>query len=40
MATLCRPAVSVPEHVITMEETLDLARTIHADHPSFRSPFG
>ncbi|WP_374984489.1 type III polyketide synthase [Streptomyces fradiae] len=33
MATLCRPAVSVPEHVITMEETLDLARTIHADHP-------
>ncbi|UUS34313.1 MULTISPECIES: type III polyketide synthase [Streptomyces] len=33
MATLCRPAVSVPEHVITMEETLELARTIHADHP-------
>ncbi|MEU8957715.1 type III polyketide synthase [Streptomyces sp. NPDC048518] len=33
MATLCRPAVSVPEHVITMEQTLDLARTLHADHP-------
>ncbi|WP_308288465.1 type III polyketide synthase [Streptomyces macrolidinus] len=33
MATLCRPAVSVPEHVITMEETLDLARSRHADHP-------
>ncbi|MFV0126529.1 type III polyketide synthase [Streptomyces sp. HMX112] len=33
MATLCRPAVSVPEYVITMEQTLDLARTIHADHP-------
>ncbi|MEU6705902.1 type III polyketide synthase [Streptomyces wuyuanensis] len=33
MATLCRPAVSVPEHVITMEQTLDLARTVHADHP-------
>lgn len=33
MATLCRPAVSVPEHVITMEDTLDLARTLHADHP-------
>ncbi|RLU85850.1 type III polyketide synthase [Streptomyces griseocarneus] len=33
MATLCRPAISVPEYIITREETLDLARTIHADHP-------
>ncbi|CAL9592196.1 1,3,6,8-tetrahydroxynaphthalene synthase [Streptomyces sp. enrichment culture] len=33
MATLCRPTVSVPEHVITMEQTLDLARSVHADHP-------
>lgn len=33
MATLCKPAVAVPEHVITMEETLDLAREIHAGHP-------
>ncbi|MHC5904461.1 type III polyketide synthase [Streptomyces sp. S6] len=33
MATLCRPSVSVPEHVITMEETLELARERHADHP-------
>lgn len=33
MATLCRPSVSVPEHVITMEETLELARSHHADHP-------
>ncbi|MFF0383635.1 type III polyketide synthase [Streptomyces sp. NPDC004673] len=33
MATLCRPSVSVPEHVITMEETLELARTHHADNP-------
>lgn len=33
MATLCRPAVSVPEHVIAMEQTLDLARSVHADHP-------
>src|SRR3954452_15528567 len=33
MATLCRPSVSVPEHVITMEETLDLARSRHPDHP-------
>ncbi|MEW2548541.1 type III polyketide synthase [Streptomyces sp. NPDC047002] len=33
MATLCRPAVSVPEHVITMEDTLRIARTLHPDHP-------
>ncbi|WP_329557392.1 type III polyketide synthase [Streptomyces sp. NBC_00696] len=33
MATLCRPAVSVPEYVITMEETLELARSRHAGHP-------
>ncbi|MFI5978858.1 type III polyketide synthase [Streptomyces sp. NPDC051452] len=33
MATLCRPSVSVPEHVITMEETLELARSRHEDHP-------
>ncbi|WP_370415154.1 type III polyketide synthase [Streptomyces fradiae] len=33
MVTLCKPAVAVPEYVITMEETLDLARARHADHP-------
>lgn len=33
MATLCRPSVAVPEHVITVEQTLDLARTLHAGHP-------
>ncbi|TDV51086.1 type III polyketide synthase [Actinophytocola oryzae] len=33
MATLCRPAVAVPEHIITMEDTLDLARSIHGEHP-------
>ncbi|MCX4680818.1 type III polyketide synthase [Streptomyces sp. NBC_01433] len=33
MATLCRPAIAVPEHVITMQQTLDLARETHADHP-------
>lgn len=33
MATLCRPAVSVPEYVITREQTLRLARNVHADHP-------
>ncbi|MER8046336.1 type III polyketide synthase [Streptomyces sp. NPDC094032] len=33
VVTLCKPAVAVPEYVITMEETLDLARARHADHP-------
>ncbi|WP_093798355.1 type III polyketide synthase [Streptomyces sp. Wb2n-11] len=33
MATLCRPSVAVPDHVITMEQTLALARETHADHP-------
>ncbi|MDJ0464244.1 type III polyketide synthase [Streptomyces sp. H27-C3] len=32
MTTLCRPAIAVPEHIITLEETLDLARTLHTDH--------
>ncbi len=40
MATLCRPSVSVPEHVITMEETLELARERHAGHPNCRWPSG
>ncbi|GHB43907.1 1,3,6,8-tetrahydroxynaphthalene synthase [Streptomyces xanthochromogenes] len=33
MATLCRPAVAVPDHVITQEQTLALARETHAGHP-------
>ncbi|WP_129843338.1 type III polyketide synthase [Streptomyces sp. RFCAC02] len=33
MATLCRPSIAVPENVLTVEETLELARTMHADHP-------
>ena len=33
MPTLCKPAVFVPEYVITREETLDLCKTIHANHP-------
>ncbi|TDD42943.1 type III polyketide synthase [Saccharopolyspora elongata] len=33
MAVLCRPAVAVPEHVITVEETLEHARRVHAHHP-------
>ncbi|MET9362264.1 type III polyketide synthase [Streptomyces sp. NPDC006632] len=33
MATLCRPAVAVPDHVITQEQTLAIARETHAEHP-------
>ncbi|MGW2254094.1 type III polyketide synthase [Kitasatospora sp. NPDC001660] len=33
MAVLCKPAIAVPEHVITNEETLELARRLHHDHP-------
>ena len=33
MATLCKPSVSVPEYVITMEETLKFARKVHAGKP-------
>ncbi|AXI80268.1 type III polyketide synthase [Peterkaempfera bronchialis] len=33
MPTLCRPAVAVPEHTISMAETLALARRLHAAHP-------
>lgn len=36
MATLCKPAVSVPENVITMEDTLESARTMHAGKPQLR----
>ncbi|WP_306319041.1 MULTISPECIES: type III polyketide synthase [unclassified Streptomyces] len=30
MATICRPAIAVPENVITMEETLEMAEEVHA----------
>lgn len=30
MPTLCKPSVMVPEHIITMEETLEFARKVHA----------
>jgi 1,3,6,8-tetrahydroxynaphthalene synthase len=33
MPTLCKPSVSVPEHVITMEETLEFAARVHAGKP-------
>ncbi|MFD9431964.1 type III polyketide synthase [Streptomyces sp. NPDC060002] len=33
MAVLCKPAIQVPEYVITNEETLELAQRLHGDHP-------
>ncbi|QCX82923.1 Alpha-pyrone synthesis polyketide synthase-like Pks11 (plasmid) [Streptomyces sp. YIM 121038] len=36
MPLLCRPAVAVPEHVITQDDTLALAARLHADHPQLR----
>jgi 1,3,6,8-tetrahydroxynaphthalene synthase len=36
LPVLCRPAVAVPEHVITQAETLDVARRLHSDHPKLR----
>jgi 1,3,6,8-tetrahydroxynaphthalene synthase len=33
LATLCRPAVAVPDNVVTQAETLELAERIHSDHP-------
>lgn len=32
MPTLCRPAIAVPEHVVTLDDTLRLARSLHASH--------
>jgi 1,3,6,8-tetrahydroxynaphthalene synthase len=33
MTTVCKPSVSVPEYVITMEETLEFAKRVHAGKP-------
>ncbi len=33
MAILCKPSVSVPEHIITVEETLEFARNMHGGKP-------
>lgn len=33
MPILCKPAVAVPEHVITREQTLALCADMHRDHP-------
>lgn len=31
--TRCEPSVSVPEHILTVEETLDFAKRVHAGKP-------
>ncbi|MFI1581426.1 type III polyketide synthase [Embleya sp. NPDC020630] len=33
MSTLCRPAVAVPENTVTLDESIDIARRLHADNP-------
>jgi 1,3,6,8-tetrahydroxynaphthalene synthase len=33
VATLCKPAVAVPENTLSMAETLNLARRLHLSHP-------
>ncbi|KLL09652.1 MULTISPECIES: type III polyketide synthase [Protofrankia] len=34
MPVLCEPAVAVPENILTMGETLELAQRLHRDHPA------
>jgi 1,3,6,8-tetrahydroxynaphthalene synthase len=36
MSTLCKPAVSVPEHVVTMEDTLEFAKKMHTGKPQLQ----
>src|SRR3954462_2498632 len=36
MPILCKPAVAVPENIITMNDTLELCREIHARHPQLQ----
>ncbi|MFG3113550.1 type III polyketide synthase [Streptomyces sp. NPDC048197] len=36
MAVLCKPAIAVPEYVITQDETLELAKRLHKDHAQLR----
>ncbi|MFA1549884.1 type III polyketide synthase [Actinomadura chokoriensis] len=33
MPILCKPAVDVPENIVTLDDTLRLASRLHADHP-------
>ncbi|WP_336054562.1 type III polyketide synthase [Streptomyces sp. CA2R101] len=36
MAVLCKPAIAVPEYVITQDDTLELAQRLHKDHTQLR----
>jgi len=36
LATLCEPAVAVPDNVVTMAETLELAQRMHSDHAQLK----
>ena len=40
MAILCKPAIAVPEYIITMEQTLELCQQIHAGHPQLDLALG
>ncbi|MFD2419779.1 type III polyketide synthase [Amycolatopsis pigmentata] len=33
MPILCKPVVAVPENIVTLDETLDMAKRLHADNP-------
>jgi hypothetical protein len=33
MAVLCKRALAVPDHIVTLEESLELARRMHHDYP-------
>ncbi|MGG7568888.1 type III polyketide synthase [Streptomyces sirii] len=36
MAVLCKPAIAVPEYVVTQEDTLELAQWLHKDHTQLK----
>jgi 1,3,6,8-tetrahydroxynaphthalene synthase len=36
VATVCKPAVAVPDNVVTLADTLELAERIHSDHPQLK----
>ncbi|MFB7632716.1 type III polyketide synthase [Streptomyces sp. NPDC056149] len=36
MAVLCKPAIAVPEYIITRDDTLELARQLHGNHAQLK----
>lgn len=36
MPVICKPFLALPENVITLDETLDLAGCVHPDHPQLK----